>query len=140
MCAVLAAVTASLTRTVESAQITSMPLMLASMVGSGIAVPLEVMPDRAVTVLELLPLTPVMTLVRGGWTGDLSAYETIGPLMTALAWTALGAVAAAVVPVGTAALRNADGSTGMRGPGRWWRRKSTPAKVETYTRSTFHFP
>lgn len=27
----------------------------------------------------------------------------------------------------------------MRGPGRWWRRKSTPAKVETYTRWSFHF-
>ncbi|MPY59677.1 sensor histidine kinase [Streptomyces spongiae] len=26
----------------------------------------------------------------------------------------------------------------MRGPGRWWRRKSTPAKVETYTRWSFH--
>ncbi|MGW0191655.1 glycoside hydrolase family 53 protein, partial [Streptomyces sp. NPDC003362] len=25
------------------------------------------------------------------------------------------------------------------GPGRWWRRKSTPAKVETYTRWSFHF-
>ncbi|MEU6545747.1 histidine kinase [Streptomyces sp. NPDC046859] len=27
----------------------------------------------------------------------------------------------------------------MRGPGRWWRGKSTPAKVETYTRGSFHF-
>lgn len=27
----------------------------------------------------------------------------------------------------------------MREPGRWWRRKSTPAKVETYTRWSFHF-
>lgn len=27
----------------------------------------------------------------------------------------------------------------MHGPGKWWRGKSTPAKVETYTRSTFHF-
>ncbi|MEV0302048.1 sensor histidine kinase [Streptomyces prasinus] len=27
----------------------------------------------------------------------------------------------------------------MRGPGRWWRRKSTPAKVEAYTRWSFHF-
>jgi two-component system sensor histidine kinase DesK len=27
----------------------------------------------------------------------------------------------------------------MRGPGKWWRGKSTPAKVETYTRSSFHF-
>ncbi|TCR24314.1 histidine kinase [Streptomyces sp. BK205] len=27
----------------------------------------------------------------------------------------------------------------MRKPGGWWRRKSTPAKVETYTRWSFHF-
>ncbi|WP_333738576.1 sensor histidine kinase, partial [Streptomyces sp. IBSBF 2806] len=27
----------------------------------------------------------------------------------------------------------------MRGPWGWWRRKSTPAKVETYTRWSFHF-
>lgn len=27
----------------------------------------------------------------------------------------------------------------MRGPGTWWRGKSTPAKVETYTRWSFHF-
>ncbi|MFE5815768.1 sensor histidine kinase [Streptomyces sp. NPDC056479] len=27
----------------------------------------------------------------------------------------------------------------MRGPGTWWRGKSTPAKVETYTRCSFHF-
>ncbi|WP_405585090.1 sensor histidine kinase [Streptomyces sp. NBC_01092] len=27
----------------------------------------------------------------------------------------------------------------MRGPGTWWRGKSTPAKVETYTRLSFHF-
>ncbi|MEU1005647.1 hypothetical protein [Streptomyces tibetensis] len=27
----------------------------------------------------------------------------------------------------------------MRMPGRWWRNKSTPEKVETYTRWSFHF-
>ncbi|MEU3849040.1 sensor histidine kinase [Streptomyces sp. NPDC029554] len=27
----------------------------------------------------------------------------------------------------------------MRGPGRWWRGKTTPQKVETYTRLSFHF-
>ena len=27
----------------------------------------------------------------------------------------------------------------VRAPGGWWRRKSTPAKVETYTRWSFHF-
>lgn len=93
LCAALAAVTATLTRTVESAQVTSMPLLLASMVGSGVTVPLEMMSDRVTTVLELLPLTPVITLVRGGWTGELSAYEALGPVMTALAWTALGVFA-----------------------------------------------
>jgi two-component system sensor histidine kinase DesK len=31
------------------------------------------------------------------------------------------------------------GGGDMRGPGSWWRGKSTPAKVETYTRWTFYF-
>ncbi|MEV2210511.1 ABC transporter permease [Streptomyces sp. NPDC050997] len=93
MCASLAAVTASFTRTVESAQVTALPLMMISMVGSGITVPLELMPDRVATVLELLPLTPVITLVRGGWSGELSVYEAVGPVLTALAWTAFGVFA-----------------------------------------------
>ncbi|WSQ10256.1 ABC transporter permease [Streptomyces sp. NBC_01231] len=93
MCASLAAVTASFTRTVESAQVTSLPLMMISMVGSGITVPLELMPDRVATVLELLPLTPVITLVRGGWSGELSLYEALGPVLIALAWTAFGVFA-----------------------------------------------
>ncbi|MDH6629815.1 two-component system sensor histidine kinase DesK [Streptomyces sp. LBL] len=32
-----------------------------------------------------------------------------------------------------------DGGNQVRGPARWWRDKSTPAKVETYTRWCFHF-
>ena len=39
--------------------------------------------------------------------------------------------------MGAAALT--DGGTEVRGPVRWWRGKSTPAKVETYTRWSFHF-
>lgn len=93
MCAALAAVTASFTRTVESAQVTSLPLVMVSLVASGITVPLEIMPDRVASVLELLPLSPVITLVRGGWTGDLSAYEALGAVLTALAWVALGVFA-----------------------------------------------
>ncbi|KES03497.1 membrane protein [Streptomyces toyocaensis] len=89
MCAALAAVTASFTRTVESAQVTSLPLLLVSMLGSGIAVPLEMLPDRLASVCELLPLSPVILLVRDGWTGGLSAYETLGAVVTALAWTGL---------------------------------------------------
>ncbi|MBX9364668.1 ABC transporter permease [Streptomyces sp. WAC04114] len=86
MSAALAAATASFTRTGESAQVTPMPLLMVSMIGSGMFVPLELFPDRVASLLELLPLTPVVTLVRGGWTGDLPAYEALGALATAMAW------------------------------------------------------
>ncbi|MEV0981500.1 ABC transporter permease [Streptomyces sp. NPDC049915] len=86
LCAALAALTASFSRSVESAQVTSLPLILASMAGSGMMVPLELFPDRVASVCELLPLSPVMTLVRGGWTGTLSAHETLGAVATALVW------------------------------------------------------
>ncbi|AJP02972.1 membrane protein [Streptomyces cyaneogriseus subsp. noncyanogenus] len=87
MCGALAAVTAGFTRTSESAQVTPMPLLLVSMLGSGVSIPLEVLPDRLVPVCRALPLTPVITLVRGGWTGNLTATEALGALVTALAWT-----------------------------------------------------
>ncbi|EFL40541.1 ABC transporter permease [Streptomyces griseoflavus] len=93
MCAALAAVTASHTRTGESAQVTPMPLMFASMLGSGMFVPLELLPDRLASFCELLPLTPVVTLVRGGWTGDLSAAEALGAVAAAVAWTVLAVFA-----------------------------------------------
>ncbi len=93
MCASLAALTSAFTRTTESAQVTSLPMVLVTMLGSGSAIPLEFLPDRLASVCELLPMTPVITLVRAGWTGDLSAHEVLGPVMTALAWTALGVFA-----------------------------------------------
>ncbi|MFF1685988.1 ABC transporter permease [Streptomyces sp. NPDC058254] len=89
----LAAVTASFSKSVESAQVAAMPLLLLSLLGSGTVVPLEVMPDRLASVCELLPLTPVITLVRGGWTGDLSAYDALGAVATAVAWTVLAVFA-----------------------------------------------
>ncbi|MBP5862744.1 ABC transporter permease [Streptomyces scabiei] len=93
LCVALAAVTASFSRTAESAQVTSLPLLFVSLLGSGITVPLEVLPDRLASFLELLPLTPVITLVRGGWTGDLSAYDALGAVATALAWTVIAVFA-----------------------------------------------
>ncbi|MFI7408075.1 ABC transporter permease [Streptomyces sp. NPDC049627] len=93
LCASLAAVTASFTRSVENAQVTTLPVVFLSMIFSGMFVPLEVLPDRLASVCELLPLSPVITLVRGGWTGNLSVYEAVGAVMTALAWTALGVFA-----------------------------------------------
>lgn len=90
---VLAAITASFSRSVEGAQVAAMPLLLVSMVGSGTVVPFEVMPDRLATFCELLPLSPVITLIRGGWAGNLSTYETLGAVATALAWIVLSVFA-----------------------------------------------
>lgn len=67
--------------------------MFVSMLGSGLFFPLEMMPDRLASVCELLPLTPVITLVRGGWTGDLSAADALGAVVTAVAWTVLAVFA-----------------------------------------------
>ncbi|MBC9730361.1 ABC transporter permease [Streptomyces sp. TRM68367] len=93
MCAALAALTANWTRTAESAQVTPMPLLMISLFASGVTVPLEVLPDRLASVCELLPLSPVITLVRGAWTDSLSAAETLRAVATAVAWTALAVFA-----------------------------------------------
>lgn len=89
----LAAVTATFSKSVEGAQVAAMPLMMVSLLGSGTFIPLEAMPDRLASACELLPLTPVITLIRGGWTGDLSAYETLGAIATAVAWTVVAVFA-----------------------------------------------
>ena len=93
LCAALAALTASFTRTTESAQITAAPLVFVSMFGSGIMIPTELLPDRLASVCELLPLSPAIRLVRGGWTGQLSAYEVLGAMATTLAWTVVAVFA-----------------------------------------------
>ncbi|MFK0024196.1 ABC transporter permease [Streptomyces sp. NPDC090798] len=82
----LAAITANFSKSVEGAQVAAMPLMLVSLFGSGTFFPLQVMPDQLASACELLPLTPVITLIRGGWTGGLSAHDTLGALGTAVAW------------------------------------------------------
>ncbi|MFI6278455.1 ABC transporter permease [Streptomyces sp. NPDC050988] len=89
----VAAVVASFSRSLEGAQVAAMPLLLVSMMGSGTFIPFELMPDRLATVCELLPLSPVITLIRGGWTGDLGAYDTLGAIATAVAWVVLSVFA-----------------------------------------------
>ncbi|MFB7247916.1 hypothetical protein CW362_30870 [Streptomyces populi] len=89
----LAAVTASFSKSVEGAQVAAAPLTLVSLVGSGTFVPLELLPDGAAPFCELLPLTPVITLIRGGWSGHLSAHDTAGALATAVAWTVIAVFA-----------------------------------------------
>ncbi|MEU5820575.1 ABC transporter permease [Streptomyces sp. NPDC047803] len=83
----LAAITSVITRTVQTAQLTTLPLFLVSLMGSGLFVPLEIFPDRLATVCELLPLTGVMTLIRAGWLGTSDGTDLLGAALTGLVWT-----------------------------------------------------
>ncbi|WJV47721.1 ABC transporter permease [Streptomyces flavofungini] len=89
----LAAVTSIVSQSVESAQVMVMPLLIASLIGSGATVPLEVMPDKLARICELLPLSPVIALIRGGWTGELDTGEALRALTIAVAWIAVGVFA-----------------------------------------------
>ncbi|MCF3134278.1 ABC transporter permease [Streptomyces olivochromogenes] len=91
--AALAALTASFTRTTESSQVTAVPVVFLSMMGSGIAIPAEVLPDRIASVCELLPLSPAIRLISAGWTGRLSAQEVLMTVAIALAWTVVAVFA-----------------------------------------------
>ncbi|MFE6868915.1 ABC transporter permease [Kitasatospora sp. NPDC057692] len=73
----LAALSSAFTRTVESAGITTMPILLLTQFGSGLFVPLEVMPSQLADICRMLPTTPAFQLVRVGWFGtDGSAAPT----------------------------------------------------------------
>ncbi|WP_406201430.1 ABC transporter permease [Kitasatospora sp. NBC_01560] len=97
----LAALSSAFTRTVESAGITTMPVLLLTQFGSGLFVPLEVMPDRVADVCRLLPTTPAFQLIRLGWfgtdgsaaaTGFAGTWATAAPhLVTGSVWLALAA-------------------------------------------------
>ncbi|MFE7778274.1 ABC transporter permease [Streptomyces sp. NPDC057445] len=89
----LAAATSAVTRTVESAQITTMPLFLISAFGSGLFLPLEVLPDRIASVCQLLPMTGVMRLVQAGLEGGADATELAGVAVNALAWSVISVFA-----------------------------------------------
>ncbi|MCX4824156.1 ABC transporter permease [Streptomyces sp. NBC_01142] len=87
MICALAAATAATTKSAEGAQIAVLPMLLLSMAGSGMVVPLDVMPDKLASACELLPLTPVIGLIRSGWTGGASGAETLGQAAVVVAWT-----------------------------------------------------
>ncbi|MBW1604699.1 ABC transporter permease [Streptomyces sp. JJ66] len=89
----LAAATSAFTRSTESAQLTVMPLLLVSLVASGLMVPLEIFPDPLAEAFRLLPLTPVMDLVRYGWLGQGTGGDVLRALGLALVWTVLSVLA-----------------------------------------------
>ncbi|MFF2537673.1 ABC transporter permease [Streptomyces cyaneofuscatus] len=89
----LAAATSAVTRTVQTSQLTTLPLFFVSLFASGIFVPLEIFPDGLASVFELLPLTGVMTLIRHGWLGGVEGGDLLTATVAALAWTAFAVFA-----------------------------------------------
>ncbi|MFD7611312.1 ABC transporter permease [Streptomyces sp. NPDC059828] len=89
----LAAVTSSVTRTVESAQLTTTPLFLVSAFGSGLFVPLDTLPDRLLPLCEVLPMTGVVRLVEAGLHGGADAPELARAALSVLVWTLLSVFA-----------------------------------------------
>ena len=92
----------SFTRTVEAAQITTLPMIFVPLFFSGVSVPLQFMPDLLQQIAQFLPLTPVVELFRLGLTGvgpdgaQLSLPETfqaaVRPVLIMLGWIAVGAL------------------------------------------------
>ncbi|MFF2012562.1 ABC transporter permease [Streptomyces sp. NPDC058195] len=91
--AALAALTSVVTRTVQTSQLTTLPLFFLSMMGSGLFVPLEVLPDRMAAVCAFLPVTGVMTLVRAGWLGGTGGSDLLMAALTGLVWTVIAVFA-----------------------------------------------
>jgi ABC-2 type transport system permease protein len=87
----LAALSTVFTRSVEMAQLSTMPLLVLCLVGSGLVVPLEILPDALSAALRSVPMTPVVELVRLGWLGTTGGAAATG---------FSGALAAAAVPAG----------------------------------------
>jgi ABC-2 type transport system permease protein len=99
----LAAASAAFTRTAELAQVTTLPVLMACLLGSGLMLPLETLPDQVANILRALPLTPVVDLLRLGWVGTTGAAApadfagVLGPAARPLGllavWLILGTVA-----------------------------------------------
>lgn len=95
----LSYLTATRTRTVESAQLTTMPGMLAGMFLSGLIVPVAALPGTAAAVLLSLPMAPVVDLVLLGLNGTSltgNSYDFLGSwpaalrsVLVMLAWCAI---------------------------------------------------
>ncbi|BAK34608.1 putative ABC transporter permease protein [Microlunatus phosphovorus NM-1] len=65
------------TRTVESAQLTTLPLLMVALLFSGLSLPLALLPDPAVLLAQLTPMFPVVDLVYLGVAGIRITGDTV---------------------------------------------------------------
>lgn len=98
--ALLALTTSGLTPSVRSAEFTTTPVLVASLALSGLMLPLAFLPPPLDEVARLLPLTPVVELLRLGLSGATVTGQTVGlaasfraavtPLVVLFAWIVVG--------------------------------------------------
>jgi ABC-2 type transport system permease protein len=96
----LAAVSTALTRTVEMAQVTTAPVLLVPLVLSGAMIPLDILSEPLQRLAQVMPLTPVVDLLRlglSGTTSDGATVDLVGsfgpavlPVLVLSAWVAAG--------------------------------------------------
>ncbi|WP_413452631.1 ABC transporter permease [Georgenia phoenicis] len=98
----LAAASAGLTRTVETAQLTTLPVLMVATALSGLTVPLHLLPGAVEQVAQWTPMYPVVALMQHGLgaamldgTVPSGALADVAQPIAALAlWIVLGALAA----------------------------------------------
>ncbi|MCK9927697.1 ABC transporter permease [Frankia sp. Mgl5] len=73
----LAALSTTVTRSVEMAQVTTMPVLVVPLVLSGLLVPLDALAAPWELAARMLPLTPVVDLMRLGLTGAAGDGRTV---------------------------------------------------------------
>ena len=90
--ALLAFAVSGLTPTAELAQLAVLPVLLASVAGAGVLVPLDGLPEQLREACRLLPLTPVVEVVRTAYFGqDFTVYGASRPEVDlAGGWAACG--------------------------------------------------
>ena len=96
----LALASAIFTRTVESAQLTTLPLLMIALLLSGLSLPLSLLPEAATLIAQLTPMFPVTDLVSLGMTGvrvtgaAVAGGERLTAVLTDVAvllgWTIIG--------------------------------------------------
>jgi ABC-2 type transport system permease protein len=86
----LAMVVSGLSSSGEIAQLATVPVMLACLMLSPVIMPADAFPDWLGRIVDVLPMTPIVGLIRAGY-GDTFQWSWIGLLA---AWAALAAVLA----------------------------------------------
>jgi ABC-2 type transport system permease protein len=88
--ALMAFAVSGLTPTAELVQLTVLPVLFGCMAGAGVLVPLDEAPEAVVEACRLLPLTPVVEIVRTAYFGqDFTVYGAVHPdVGFAEAWAA----------------------------------------------------